>query len=116
MTTLQENLFEIKEMIENNQAIAAYEKFYDEDVIVKSPGEPILQGKRKCVDAHAEYFTMASEFSCTVNSLIAGENMSAIETTYSVVVHGGKFTFNAVAVHEWKNGKITYERFYKDNA
>ena len=117
MSSVQEELHAIRRLIESGNLMAAYERYYADDVVVKSNDDPPMRGKKENIAAHGEFFKMAKTFQCRVKSALAGEDVSMIELEYEVTdLAGNEHRFSAVAVHDWRRGAIVAERFYKNLA
>jgi len=114
MNTLLEKISDLNDMILQGQAMEAFDKYYSDDVIMQENNEPEIVGKKTNRKREEEFFASITEFrSARPLHVSIGEGVTMVEWHYDYTHKDwGVKNFTQVAVQEWKNGKITREKFY----
>lgn len=109
---------ELNDAILAGKALEAFEKFYAEDVEMQENSEAPFAGKAVNRKREVEFFDSVQEFHAAqlVGSAINGHRSYSewfLDLTFK---NGHRAQLAQVAVREWKNGKISKERFYYSKA
>ena len=106
---------EMVRMVNGGDVMSLYERYYAPDVVMKSPDEPYLRGRQDCLDEHRSFFAALRHFDAQVLNVTYSEPVSMLEVRYRLeTLEGMRISLRGVAVHEWRDGLIVHERFYKD--
>lgn len=108
------NEAELNAMIQNGEILAAFEKFYSDDVIMQENSEPPHNGKAaNRVREQAFVDSVARVHGITlINSAVNGD-VAFSEWVFDVTFREGTRTQLAQAsVRRWKGDKVVNERFY----
>ncbi len=117
MSKLFEKITDLNDLVLQGKAMEAFEKYYDEDVIMQeNESEPTI-GKEANREREEEFFKNVTEFrSAQPLKVTIGENTTMVEWHYDYThKEWGICNYSQVSVQEWKNGKIVREKFYYDN-
>lgn len=112
--SLKENVQELNKMILEGKTMEAFEKFYDESVVMQENNQPPTVGKEANRKRELEAVSSITEFkSAEVKAVAVEEGITIVEWfTHFVHKQYGEIKSNQVAVQRWKDGKIISERFY----
>ena len=117
MSKLLEKITDLNDLILQGKAMEAFEKYYDDDVIMQeNESEPAI-GKEANRKREEAFLGNITEFrSAQVLKVTLGENTTMVEWQYDYThKEWGIRNYTQVAVQEWKNGKIVKEKFYYNN-
>lgn len=117
MSKLLEKITDLNDLVLQGKAMEAFEKYYDEDVIMQeNESEPTI-GKQANRTREEAFFNNITEFrNARLLKVTLGENTTMVEWHYDYThKEWGVRNYSQVAVQEWKNGKITKEKFYYNN-
>ena len=112
--SLKENVQELIKMILEGRTMEAFEKFYDENVIMQENNMPPTIGKEANRKRELEAVSSITEFkNAEVKAVTIGDDVTMVEW-FMHFVHKqyGEVKSSQVAVQRWKNDKIISERFY----
>lgn len=114
MNTLLEKISNLNDMILQGKAMEAFDKYYSDDVIMQENNEPEIIGKEANRKREEDFFASITEFrGARPLQVSIGEGVTMVEWHYDYTHKDwGVKNFTQVAVQEWKNGKITREKFY----
>jgi hypothetical protein len=117
MSTLLEKIKDLNDLILQGKAMEAFEKYYDNDVIMQENESEPTMGKKANRIREEEFFGNITEFrSAQPLKVTIGENTTMVEWQYDYTHREwGIRNYTQVSVQEWKNGKITKEKFYYNN-
>lgn len=111
-----EQVQEMYNMINQGQALEAFEKFYSEDVVMIEATGQVREGKETNRQFEQEFFASIQEFHGSgVESVSANEEngTTAVECWMEVTFKdGNRVKMEQVAVQKWQNGQIVKEKFY----
>ena len=104
----------LNSMIIDGRATEAFEKYYDEDVVMQENELPPTIGKDANRDREKEFFSNVVEFrSADVKAVAIGDGVTMVEWFFDYTHKDwGRRAYHQVAVQRWKDGKIVHERFY----
>jgi ketosteroid isomerase-like protein len=105
---------EIKTLVLQGKAMAAFEKYYGENVVMQENETPATIGKTANRERELEFFAKVIEFRNTeVKSVAYGDDV-IISEWFVDYTHAdwGKVTHDQVSVQRWQDGKVVHERFY----
>ena len=107
---------DIYEHIAKGEALDAFEKYYDEDVVMILEDGTEVEGKDNNREREHEFFDSVEEFhGIDVHKITSNEEeaSTAVESTMDVTFKGGdRMEMAQVAVQQWKDDQIVKERFY----
>lgn len=112
--SLKENVEQLNKMILEGKTMEAFEKFYDENVVMQENNMPPTIGKDANRKRELEAVSSITEFKrAEVKAAAVGDDVTIVEW-YTHFVHKqyGEVKSNQVAVQRWKDGKIISERFF----
>ncbi|MDC6390558.1 hypothetical protein PP182_17860 [Maribacter sp. PR1] len=117
MSKLLEKMSDLNDLVLQGKAMEAFEKYYDENVIMQeNESEPIV-GKEANRKREEEFFGNITEFrGANPLKVTLGENTTMVEWHYDYThKEWGVRNYSQVSVQEWKDGKIIKEKFYYNN-
>ena len=105
---------ELNAMIQKGEILAAFEKYYADDIVMQENSEPPCNGKpanrvreQAFVDSVAQVHSIK-----LVNGAVNGD-IAFSEWLMDVTFRGGQRVQMAqAAVRRWKNDRVVHERFY----
>jgi hypothetical protein len=105
---------EITSMIQNGKALEAFEKYYDETVVMQENETEPRIGKEANRKYEEAFFGSIAEWrKASVKSISVGNDVSAVEWEMEMVhKQYGPISRKQVAIQKWRNGKIVSEKFY----
>jgi len=114
--SIKEKAKNLHELILNGQMLDAFEKYYDEDVVMQENNHEPRKGKTYN-RAHEEKFLGSIEefYGAKVHSVAVDEQDGkvAAEWTLDLKFQGApRMQMNQVSVQTWKDGKVVHEKFY----
>ncbi len=108
------NIQNLNEQILQGKALEAFDKYYDEEVVMQENESAPTAGKALNRQREIEFFSSLTEFrGAKVLSVAAAGDKTFVEW-YMDYTHKdwGIRKFHQVSVQTWKNGKIVNEKFY----
>ena len=104
----------LNDSILSGKAMEAFEKVYDDDIVMQENTDPEYRGKDFNRKREEEFFASVEAWhGGRVLASAIGDDVSFSEWEMEVTLKGvGRITMSQVAVRRWKNGKIVHERFY----
>ena len=117
MSKLLEKITDLNDLVLQGKAVEAFEKYYDEDVVMQeNESEPTI-GKTANRIREEDFFNNITEFRKTQPLKVTlGENTTMVEWHYDYThKEWGIRNYTQVSVQEWRNGKIVKEKFYYNN-
>ncbi len=108
---------EIKTLVLNGQAMAAFEKYYGNDVVMQENDNPPTVGKEANRQREQEFFSKITEFrGLELKSVAFGDDV-IISEWFADYTHAdwGNRTYQQVSVQKWQDGQVVHERFYYAN-
>lgn len=114
MSNLLEKITDLNDLILQGKGLEAFEKYYDENVIMQENElEPTI-GKIENREREKEFANSITEFrSAKALKVSVGENITMVEWHLDFThKEWGVRNYHQVAIQEWKDGKIIKEKFY----
>jgi ketosteroid isomerase-like protein len=113
MSNIKESVNELYQMVLSGQAMDAFEKYYDENVVMQENDMPATVGKAANRQRELEFFGNIAEFrGASVGQILISGDTACIESSMDYVhKQYGDVKMTQVAVQRWKDGKIVSERF-----
>jgi ketosteroid isomerase-like protein len=105
---------ELNAMIQKGEIMAAFEKYYAEDVVMQENSEPPFAGKTANRAREQAFVDSVGQVHAikVVNSAVSGD-VAFSEWLLDVTFRNGQRAQMAqVAVRRWKNDRVVHERFY----
>lgn len=107
---------ELQQMILQGKSMEAFEKFYDDNVVMQEASGEQRKGKEANRKFEQEFTGSIQEFhGAQIKSSAVNEQTgtSFAEWWMDVTFKGGqRVQMEEVSVQHWKNGKVVFERFY----
>lgn len=117
--TYQEKTANIYEMIGQGELLAAFDKYYDDKVVITEP-RGTWEGKADCRKHEEEFLSYVKEFhNLDVKAITSDEENGIVmhETMMDVTFQdGNRVQMEQVGVQRWEGDHIVYVRFYYNNA
>jgi hypothetical protein len=117
MSDLKTNVETLNNMILEGKILDAFEKFYDDDVVMQDNNYPVREGKAVNREYEEKFVNGLTEFrGAKVLNSIVSEDIVATEwwMDYTHKDFGSR-NYKQLAVQRWKDGKIVEEKFYYNN-
>src|ERR1035437_5598094 len=117
MESIKINLEDLNSLVLSGKAIEAFDKYYDDIIVMQeNTGEPMV-GKELNRKREVEFFSSITDFrGAKVKSVGFGENTSFVVWDFDYTHKDwGVRKYTQVAVQTWKDGKIVKEQFFYGN-
>ncbi len=113
MSNIKESVNELYQMVLSGQAMDAFEKYYDENVVMQENDMPPTVGKAANRQRELDFFGNITEFrGASLGQVLVSGDTACIESTMDYThKEYGAVKVTQVAVQRWKDGKIVSERF-----
>ena len=114
MADLKSLVDELNQMILEGKILEAFDKFYDENVVMQDNDYPARVGKAENRKFEELFVTGLTEFrGARLLNTIVSEGLSVSEWFFDYTHKDfGSRTYTQLAVQRWKDGKIVEEKFY----
>ena len=116
--TNPERAQDIYNMLAQGQLLAAFDKYYAEDVVMTEP-RGTREGKATCREYEENFLGMVQEFHNLEVRKVGADDANAstfVESMMDVTFKdGNRVQMEQVAVQQWRDGQIVHERFYYEN-
>ena len=104
---------QLNRLIIHGESVAAFQKFYAEDVVAQENDEPERVGRDAWMRARQKLEKNIIKFDARVLAHAANGDTSFSEWEYNLELEGmGAMRIVQVAVRRWKDGQVVRERFY----
>lgn len=117
MSALKELVNELNQMILQGRTMEAFEKLYDDNVVMQENEEPPTVGKdanRKREEAFLNQLIDLRDV--RLHDVAIGDGVTMVRWTYDYThKEWGTKKYTQVSVQHWRNGRITHEYFYYNN-
>jgi hypothetical protein len=117
MLDLRTLVDELNQMILEGKILEAFEKFYDDNVVMQDNDYPPREGKDVSRQFEEAFVNGLTEFrgAKVVNTIIS-DGIAVVEWWFDYTHKDyGVRNYTQVSVQRWKNGKIVEEKFYYNN-
>lgn len=114
---LRTNVDQLNQMVLEGKILEAFEKFYDDDVVMQDNNYPAREGFEVNKQYEEAFVNGLTEFrgAKVINTLIS-DDMAVTEWWFDYTHKDyGVRNYTQLAVQRWKNGKIVEEKFYYNN-
>ena len=117
MIDLRTEVDQLNQMILEGKILDAFEKFYDETVVMQDNDYPARDGKEINRQFEEAFVNGITEFrGAKVLNTIISDDIAVVEWWFDYThKEYGTRNYRQVAVQRWKNGKIVEEKFYYNN-
>jgi len=116
--SLEERIEALNNMILNGQSLAAFEKFYAEDIVMQENDDAPTVGKTANRTREEEFAGNIVAFRhAEVKNVVISDNITVVEWDLDFThKEWGDRKFTQVSVQRWNNdGEIVNEKFYYNN-
>ncbi|KAN0015048.1 hypothetical protein ACTFIU_001370 [Dictyostelium citrinum] len=111
--SVRDNLLDIIKAIQENRILEAFEKYYDDNVVMYEKGDSTNRvGKEANRKAEESFVNNATIHEAKVIKVLVDGNNTAYEMFMDFTYGGNKVSKTQWAIQEWKDGKIIKEEFY----
>jgi ketosteroid isomerase-like protein len=95
-------------------ALAAFDEFYADDVVMQENNEAPRHGKAVSREFEVAFFSSIETFhGATCDASAVNGDTSFSQWTWDLTFKGGpRIQMQQVAVRQWKAGKVAHERFF----
>jgi hypothetical protein len=117
MKDLRTNVDQLNQMILEGKILDAFDKFYDDAVVMQDNDYPARNGKAVNRQYEEAFVGGLTEFrgAKVVNTLVS-DDLAVTEWWFDYDHKDyGTRNYTQLAVQRWKNGKIVEEKFYYNN-
>jgi len=117
MKDLKTNVDQLNQMILEGKILDAFEKFYDDEVVMQDNDYPSRNGKEINRQYEEAFVNGLTEFrgAKVVNTLLS-DDLAVTEWWFDYTHKDyGVRNYRQLAVQRWKDGKIIEEKFYYNN-
>ena len=106
--------YDFYSLVLSNKFVEAFEKYYDDNILVVDQRYGIVKGKAKNMENRLKLQeSLTSVKDIDVRSAALDDNVSIVEWDINAEMRGiGLVSFNFVVIHNWKNGKIIKEKYF----
>lgn len=117
MIDLRTEVDQLNQMILEGKILDAFEKFYDEKVVMQDNDYPARDGKEINRQFEEAFVNGITEFrGAKVLNTIISDDIAVVEWWFDYThKEYGTRNYRQIAVQRWKNGKIVEEKFYYNN-
>ncbi|ULQ55660.1 ester cyclase [Flavihumibacter rivuli] len=117
MQNLATLIRDLNQMVLDGNAMEAFEKYYDIDVIMQENEQQPTIGKEANRQREIEFFNNIVEFRGAAALYVAvGDGVTMVVWHYDYThMEWGARNYTQVSVQHWKNGKIIKEQFFYGN-
>ncbi len=114
MANLLEKISDLNDLVLQDKAMVAFEKYYHEDVVMQENENPPTMGKAANRKREANFYASVTEFrGAKPLKVTVGEGISMVEWHYDYThQEWGERNYTQVSVQEWQDGQIIREKFY----
>lgn len=104
----------LNQMIENGEALEAFEKFYADDVVMQENELAPTVGKAANREREIAFFASVSELRQIKVVASAAQGDTGFSQWFMDYTHteNGDLAYHQVAVRTWQSGKVVKEVFY----
>lgn len=117
MSDLRTNVDQLNQMVLEGKILDAFDKFYDDEVVMQDNNYPAREGKALNRQYEEAFVGGLTEFrgAKVVNTLVS-DDLAVTEWWFDYTHKDyGDRNYTQLAVQRWKNGKIVEEKFYYNN-
>ena len=108
---------QLNQLIVEGHALAAFEQFYAEEIVMQENTAPPVVGKARNREREQAFFGSIAEAKIHLLGWAVGDAVSYSEWIYELDFKDGrKICMNEVSARRWKNGLVVNERFYYNPA
>jgi hypothetical protein len=117
MTDLRERIIALNNLVVQGSIMEAFEKYYDNDVIMQENEQQPTVGKEANRKRELEFPANIEELrAADVMDVTAGDSTTMVIWHYDYThKEWGVKNYTQVSVQNWKNGKIVKEQFFYGN-
>ncbi|MEL6671642.1 MAG: nuclear transport factor 2 family protein [Bacteroidota bacterium] len=113
--SLAENVNELNQLILQGQVLEAFEKFYDQEVVMQDNEADLRIGKDVCRSYEEAFVNGLTAFrGAAVKQVMISDNLAVVEWDFDYTHKDwGDRKYTQLAVQRWNDeGKIVNEKFY----
>ena len=108
---------QLNQLILQGQALAAFERFYAEDIVMQENTAPPVVGKARNRAREEAFFGSIAESKIQLLGSAVGDGVTYSEWIYELNFKDGRrICMTEVSARRWKDGLVAHERFYYNPA
>ena len=117
MNDLRTNVDQLNQMILEGKILDAFDRFYDDEVVMQDNDYPARSGKALNRQYEEAFVGGLTEFrGAKVVKTLLSDDLAVTEWWFDYDHKDyGTRNYTQIAVQRWKNGKIVEEKFYYNN-
>lgn len=114
MSNLLEKVSDLNDLVLQGRALEAFEKYYDDQVVMQENEAPPTVGKEANRNREVEFYSKIVELrTARPLKVSVGQGVTMVEWYYDYThSEWGERNYSQVSVQEWREGKIINEKFY----
>lgn len=106
---------ELNRMLLDGEALAAFEAFYADDVVMQENSDPPVAGKAANRQREQDLLGSLAAFEAELLGGAVGDDLTYSEWIYTFTFrNGNRQRLHEVSARRWCDGKVIHERFYFD--
>lgn len=116
-TEIEQSLQDLNNLVLEGKMLDAFEKYYDDDVVMQENESAPTAGKEVNRQREIEFLNNITDFrGAEVKGIAVGDNLSSVIWKYDYThKEWGVRNYTQVSVQHWKDGKIIKEQFIYNN-
>ena len=108
---------QLNQLILAGEPLAAFERFYSEDIVLQENTSPEIVGKARNREREAVFFGSIAETKVQLLGSAVGEGVTYSEWIYELLFKDGRLVrMTEVSARRWRDGLVVHERFYYNPA
>lgn len=108
---------QLNQLIMDGHALAAFERFYAEEIVMQENTAPPVVGKARNREREQAFFGSIAAAKIHLLGSAVGDGVSYSEWIYELDFKDGRrISMNEVSARRWKDGLVVHERFYYNPA
>lgn len=108
---------QLNQLILAGEPLAAFERFYSEDIVLQENTAPEIVGKARNREREAVFFGSIAETKVQLLGSAVGEGVTYSEWIYELLFKDGRLVrMTEVSARRWRDGLVVHERFYYNPA
>ncbi len=114
MKTVKENVEILNNMIIQGEILAAFDRFYDDKVVIQENDNVPTVGKEANRINEEQFVNGITAFrNATVKQVIINDDYAVVQWHFDFDHRDwGTRKYDQLSVQKWQNGQIVYEKFY----
>lgn len=108
---------QLNQLILSGEPLAAFERFYSEDIVLQENTAPEIVGKARNREREAVFFGSIARTRVQLLGSAVGDGVTYSEWIYELQFKDGRLVrMTEVSARRWRDGLVVHERFYYNPA